>query len=63
MKVADEKTPLSDLAGIATVLCIALKLIGIIDWPWVYVLSPGLALLAGALIVVILDSIFPNRDG
>ena len=50
-------------AGLLTILFIALKLLGVIDWPWVWVLSPlwislavGLIILGLILIAVIFKS-------
>ena len=39
--------------GLLTILFIALKLTGVIDWPWLLVLSPLLVSIAITLIVVI----------
>lgn len=42
------------LADILTVTFIVLKLIGVIDWPWLWVLSPILISLALFLVIFIL---------
>lgn len=39
--------------GLLTILFIALKLTGVIDWPWLLVLSPLLVSIAIGLLVVI----------
>lgn len=39
-------------AGLLTILFIALKLLGVIDWPWVWVLSPLWISLAVGLIIL-----------
>lgn len=39
--------------GLLTILFIALKLTGVIDWPWLLVLSPLLVSIAIALLIVI----------
>lgn len=39
-------------AGLLTILFIALKLLGVIDWPWVWVLSPFWIPLAVGLIIL-----------
>lgn len=51
--------------GLLTVLFIGLKLGGVINWSWVWVLSPlwisiGLAL--GIIILVLMLAIFIDRD-
>ena len=38
--------------GLLTIAFIVLKLVGVIDWPWVWVLAP--AWISAALVVVIL---------
>lgn len=42
------------LADILTVTFIVLKLIGVIDWPWLWVLSPILIIFALFLVIFIL---------
>ena len=42
------------LADILTVAFIVLKLIGVIDWPWLWVLSPLLISLALILVIFVL---------
>lgn len=39
--------------GLLTILFIALKLTGVIDWPWLLVLSPLLVSIAIGILVVI----------
>ena len=39
--------------GLLTILFIALKLTGVIDWPWLLVLSPLLVSIAVGLLIVI----------
>lgn len=42
------------LADILTVAFIVLKLIGVIDWPWLWVLSPLLVSLALIFVIFVL---------
>ena len=42
------------VADILTVAFIVLKLIGVIDWPWLWVLSPFLISLALILVIFVL---------
>ena len=42
------------VADILTVAFIVLKLIGVIDWPWLWVLSPFLISLALILVILVL---------
>ena len=39
-----------DLSGVATLVFTVLKLVGVIDWPWIWVLCP---LWIGALLTVV----------
>ena len=46
------------LCGILTTIFVVLKLVGVIDWPWVWVLSPlWIGFLAGCLIIAIIIAI------
>jgi len=42
------------LADILTVVFIVLKLIGVIDWPWLWVLSPLLVSFALFLLILVI---------
>jgi hypothetical protein len=47
------------LCGVLTTIFVVLKLIGVIDWPWVWVLSPlWIGFLAGCLIIAIIIAIW-----
>lgn len=40
--------------GLLTIVFIALKLIGVIDWPWIWVLSPlWISILVGIAIIIV----------
>ena len=46
------------LCGVLTTIFVVLKLIGVIDWPWVWVLSPlWIGFLAGCLVIAIIIAI------
>lgn len=47
------------LCGVLTTIFVVLKLVGVIDWPWVWVLSPlWIGFLAGCLIIAIIIAIW-----
>jgi predicted membrane protein len=46
------------LCGVLTTIFVVIKLIGVIDWPWVWVLSPlWIGFLASCLIIAIIIAI------
>lgn len=41
------------LSGLLAIVFIVLKLIGVIDWPWIWVLAPTwIGLIVGVLIII-----------
>lgn len=56
MKMEDNKKGGIGFVGLLTLAFIVLKLVGVIDWPWLWVLSPLwiTALIVTLLIVLIL---------
>lgn len=50
------------LSSVLTVVFVVLKLIGVINWSWIWVLSPLLIDLAVAIIVVIIWIFLPDNE-
>lgn len=53
--MSDSKTPSIGFPGLLALIFITLKLTGVIDWSWLWVLSPlwiGLVLFLGSLLLV-----------
>ena len=46
--------------GLLTIVFIVLKLIGVIDWSWLWVLAPSWIPLAIVLIILLIIALFKN---
>lgn len=51
-----------NLSGVLLVIFVVLKLIGVIDWPWIWVLSPLWISLAIVLIVLVIVMIIAGWE-
>ena len=50
------------LSSVLTVVFIVLKLVGVINWSWIWVLSPLLITFVAAIIIVIIWIFLPDNE-
>jgi len=51
-------------SGLLTIAFIVLKLVGVIDWPWIWVLSPlwiGAAIILAIIVIILVIAAWVNR--